>query len=161
LTAFQHVRHAGLNPDGTINEAKLGTAVAELGAAQDGDADRNMILGKRFFVTPSDSVAIIAANADAIPFFAKGLKGVARSMPTSAALDRVAAAKGLKLFEVPTGWKFFGNVSCCSQMKAQPIGKVYPAVFLAVDGQCRSRKRGLQPVFVRRGEFWNRVQSRA
>lgn len=77
-----------------------------------------MILGKRFFVTPSDSVAIIAANADAIPFFAKGLKGVARSMPTSAALDRVAAAKGLKLFEVPTGWKFFGNVSCFSALEA-------------------------------------------
>lgn len=83
----------------------------EFGAAADGDADRNMILGKRFFVTPSDSVAIIAANAvQAIPYFSSGLKGVARSMPTSAALDVVAKNLGLKFFEVPTGWKFFGNL---------------------------------------------------
>lgn len=83
----------------------------EFGAAADGDADRNMILGKRFFVTPSDSVAIIAANAvDAIPYFSAGLKGVARSMPTSAALDVVAKHLKLKFFEVPTGWKFFGNL---------------------------------------------------
>ncbi|XP_068662283.1 phosphoglucomutase, cytoplasmic 2 isoform X2 [Aristolochia californica] len=83
----------------------------EFGAAADGDADRNMVLGKRFFVTPSDSVAIIAANAvQAIPYFASGLKGVARSMPTSAALDVVAKALNLKFFEVPTGWKFFGNL---------------------------------------------------
>ena len=65
---------------------------------------------KRRLSCPSDSVAVIAANAHAIPFFAGGLRAVARSMPTSAALDRVAAAKGLRLFEVPTGWKFFGNV---------------------------------------------------
>ncbi|CAL5338954.1 hypothetical protein CsSME_00022613 [Camellia sinensis var. sinensis] len=83
----------------------------EFGAAADGDADRNMILGKRFFVTPSDSVAIIAANAvKAIPYFSDGLKGVARSMPTSAALDVVAQHLNLKFFEVPTGWKFFGNL---------------------------------------------------
>ncbi|PWZ53659.1 Phosphoglucomutase, cytoplasmic 2 [Zea mays] len=83
----------------------------EFGAAADGDADRNMILGKRFFVTPSDSVAIIAANAvQSIPYFASGLKGVARSMPTSAALDVVAKNLNLKFFEVPTGWKFFGNL---------------------------------------------------
>ncbi|KAL4277964.1 hypothetical protein GQ457_03G010530 [Hibiscus cannabinus] len=83
----------------------------EFGAAADGDADRNMILGKRFFVTPSDSVAIIAANAvAAIPYFSSGLKGVARSMPTSAALDVVAKHLNLKFFEVPTGWKFFGNL---------------------------------------------------
>nr|WHU50360.1 phosphoglucomutase 2 [Coleus scutellarioides] len=83
----------------------------EFGAASDGDADRNMILGKRFFVTPSDSVAIIAANAvQAIPYFSGGLKGVARSMPTSAALDVVAKHLNLKFFEVPTGWKFFGNL---------------------------------------------------
>ncbi len=70
-----------------------------------------MVLGRRFFVNPSDSVAIIAANAkEAIPYFAEGLGAVARSMPTSAALDRVAAEKGLKCFEVPTGWKFFCNV---------------------------------------------------
>ncbi|XP_059649518.1 phosphoglucomutase, cytoplasmic [Cornus florida] len=83
----------------------------EFGAAADGDADRNMILGKRFFVTPSDSVAIIAANAvHSIPYFSAGLKGVARSMPTSAALDVVAKHLNLKFFEVPTGWKFFGNL---------------------------------------------------
>ncbi|KAL8227607.1 hypothetical protein R6Q57_015191 [Mikania cordata] len=83
----------------------------EFGAAADGDADRNMILGKRFFVTPSDSVAIIAANAvQSIPYFSSGLKGVARSMPTSAALDVVAKSLNLKFFEVPTGWKFFGNL---------------------------------------------------
>jgi len=84
--------------------------VPDFGAAADGDADRNMILGKRFFVTPSDSVAIIAANASAIPYFSSGLKGVARSMPTSAALDRVAEKLGVKCYEVPTGWKFFGNL---------------------------------------------------
>lgn len=86
--------------------------VPEFGAAADGDADRNMVLGRRFFVTPSDSVAIIAANASSIPYFSRqgGLKSVARSMPTSAALDRVAAALSIKLFEVPTGWKFFGNL---------------------------------------------------
>ncbi|CAL1381777.1 unnamed protein product [Linum trigynum] len=83
----------------------------EFGAAADGDADRNMILGKRFFVTPSDSVAIIAANAvESIPYFSSRLKGVARSMPTSAALDVVAKSLNLKFFEVPTGWKFFGNL---------------------------------------------------
>lgn len=104
---------AGLTREGTPSASGLARAdVPDFGAAQDGDADRNMVLGKRFFVTPSDSVAIIAANAEAIPFFASkgGLKGVARSMPTSAALDRVAAKKGLQLFEVPTGWKFFGNL---------------------------------------------------
>ena len=84
----------------------------DFGAAADGDADRNMILGRQFFVTPSDSLAVIAANADDIPFFrnAGGLKSVARSMPTSAAADLVGKAKGLDLFQVPTGWKFFGNL---------------------------------------------------
>lgn len=81
------------------------------GAACDGDADRNMILGSRFFVTPSDSLAIIAANANVIPFFKeKGLRGVARSMPTSGAVDLVAKKLGIPFFEVPTGWKFFGNL---------------------------------------------------
>ena len=104
----------------TGEAAPGGGAVPDFGAAQDGDADRNMILGGRFFVTPSDSVAVIAAHADAIPFFAAagGLKGVARSMPTSAALDRVAAAAGIPLFEVPTGWKFFGNL-----MDSAELGK--------------------------------------
>jgi phosphoglucomutase len=82
----------------------------ELGAASDGDGDRNMILGRAFFVNPSDSVAVIAANAAAIPYFRGGLKGLARSMPTSAALDRVAKGLGVEFFEVPTGWKFFGNL---------------------------------------------------
>ncbi|KAA1470218.1 phosphoglucomutase [Dentipellis sp. KUC8613] len=81
------------------------------GAASDGDGDRNMIYGKGAFVTPSDSVAIIADWADVIPYFKKGgVKGLARSMPTSAAIDAVAKAKGLEHFEVPTGWKFFGNL---------------------------------------------------
>jgi phosphoglucomutase len=94
-----------------LGEKKVEDAdVPDFGAAADGDADRNMILGKRFFVTPSDSVAIIAANNAAIPFFKEGLKGVARSMPTSMALDRVAEKLGLSCFEVPTGWKFFGNL---------------------------------------------------
>ncbi|KAG0265773.1 Phosphoglucomutase-2 [Mortierella polycephala] len=81
------------------------------GAASDGDGDRNMIIGKGAFVTPSDSVAIIAAQADAIPYFRQtGVKGLARSMPTSTALDLVAKKKGYEHFEVPTGWKFFGNL---------------------------------------------------
>lgn len=81
------------------------------GAASDGDGDRNMILGDNFFVTPSDSVAVIAANAqECIPYFKDGLKGVARSMPTSAALDNVAKDMNIPFFETPTGWKFFGNL---------------------------------------------------
>lgn len=81
-----------------------------LGAAADGDADRNMIIGKRFFVTPSDSLAVIAANAHAVPYFARAgaLGGAARSMPTSGALDRVCEKAGVPMFETPTGWKFFG-----------------------------------------------------
>lgn len=111
--ASELVQALGLTQAGTPAPGVDASKLPEFGAAQDGDADRNMILGKAFFVTPSDSVAVIAAHADAIPFFASsgGLHGVARSMPTSAALDRVAKAKGIPLFEVPTGWKFFGNVS--------------------------------------------------
>ncbi|KAF7356493.1 putative PGM2-phosphoglucomutase [Mycena venus] len=83
----------------------------EFGAASDGDGDRNMIYGKGAFVTPSDSVAIIAHWAEAIPYFKKGgVKGLARSMPTSKAIDLVAQKKGFEYFEVPTGWKFFGNL---------------------------------------------------
>ncbi|CAI8604564.1 unnamed protein product [Vicia faba] len=83
----------------------------DFGAASDGDGDRNMILGTSFFVTPSDSVAVIAANAkEAIPYFKNSIKGLARSMPTSGALDRVAEKLNLPFFEVPTGWKFFGNL---------------------------------------------------
>ncbi|GAA5950976.1 hypothetical protein JCM21900_004116 [Sporobolomyces salmonicolor] len=81
------------------------------GAASDGDGDRNMIYGKGAFVTPSDSVAIIADWAECIPYFKDGgVKGLARSMPTSGAIDLVAKAKGFECFEVPTGWKFFGNL---------------------------------------------------
>ncbi|GAA5981054.1 hypothetical protein JCM5350_000026 [Sporobolomyces pararoseus] len=81
------------------------------GAASDGDGDRNMIYGKGAFVTPSDSVAIIADWAECIPYFKEGgVKGLARSMPTSGAIDLVAKAKGFEYFEVPTGWKFFGNL---------------------------------------------------
>jgi phosphoglucomutase len=82
----------------------------DFGAASDGDGDRNMIVGRRFIVTPSDSVAVIAANAHLVPGYAGGLKGVARSMPTSAALDAVAKALGIPCYETPTGWKFFGNL---------------------------------------------------
>ena len=87
-----------------------GSAAPDFGAASDGDGDRNMIVGRRFIVTPSDSLAVIAANAHLVPGYATGLKGVARSMPTSAAVDRVAAALGIPCFETPTGWKFFGNL---------------------------------------------------
>ncbi|PID50439.1 MAG: alpha-D-glucose phosphate-specific phosphoglucomutase [Proteobacteria bacterium] len=80
------------------------------GAASDGDGDRNMILGNYFFVTPSDSLAILAANAHLIPAYRQGIKGVARSMPTSQAVDRVAAKLGIAHYETPTGWKFFGNL---------------------------------------------------
>jgi len=80
------------------------------GAASDGDGDRNMILGNNFFVTPSDSLAIMAANAHLLPGYQKGLSGVARSMPTSAAVDRVAEKMGITCYETPTGWKFFGNL---------------------------------------------------
>jgi len=80
------------------------------GAASDGDGDRNMILGKNFFVTPSDSLAIMAANAHLLPGYKNGLSGVARSMPTSMAVDRVADKLGLQCYETPTGWKFFGNL---------------------------------------------------
>ncbi|MDD2659087.1 MAG: alpha-D-glucose phosphate-specific phosphoglucomutase [Methylococcales bacterium] len=80
------------------------------GAASDGDGDRNMITGSNIFVTPSDSLAIMAANARLIPAYVKGLSGVARSMPTSQAVDRVAAKYNIPCYETPTGWKFFGNL---------------------------------------------------
>ena len=82
----------------------------DFGAASDGDGDRNMILGKKFFVTPSDSLALLAANATLVPAYNKGLAGVARSMPTSAAVDRVAKELNIPCYETPTGWKFFGNL---------------------------------------------------
>lgn len=82
----------------------------DLGAASDGDGDRNMILGRQFFVTPSDSLAVMAANAHLLPGYAHGISGVARSMPTSMAADHVANRMGIKCYETPTGWKFFGNL---------------------------------------------------
>ena len=82
----------------------------DIGAASDGDGDRNMIVGARCVVTPSDSLAVLAANAHLVPGYAQPMKGVARSMPTSAALDRVASALGIACYETPTGWKFFGNL---------------------------------------------------
>ncbi|HZB46177.1 MAG TPA: alpha-D-glucose phosphate-specific phosphoglucomutase [Pyrinomonadaceae bacterium] len=83
----------------------------DFGAACDGDGDRNLILGRSFFVSPGDSLAVIAEHAqNSIPGYRKGLAGVARSMPTSTAADRVAAALGVRCYETPTGWKFFGNL---------------------------------------------------
>jgi phosphoglucomutase len=87
-----------------------GRNAVDFAAASDGDGDRNMILGRNFFVTPSDSLAVMAANAHYIRGYAGGISGVARSMPTSQAVDRVAEALGLDCYETPTGWKFFGNL---------------------------------------------------
>jgi phosphoglucomutase len=82
----------------------------DFGAASDGDGDRNMVVGRGIYVSPSDSLAVLAANAHLAPGYKAGLKGIARSMPTSAAADRVAAKLGLAAYETPTGWKFFGNL---------------------------------------------------
>ena len=91
-------------------EAMKGPSAPDFGAASDGDGDRNMILGRDFFVTPSDSLAVLAANAKLARGYSRGLAGVARSMPTSAAVDQVARRLGISCFETPTGWKFFGNL---------------------------------------------------
>ncbi|MDD4977126.1 MAG: alpha-D-glucose phosphate-specific phosphoglucomutase [Gallionella sp.] len=91
-------------------EILYGADAPDFGAASDGDGDRNMILGKHFFVNPSDSLAMIAANAKLAPGYKAGLAGIARSMPTSAAADRVAKVLGIPCYETPTGWKFFGNL---------------------------------------------------
>jgi phosphoglucomutase len=91
-------------------EEMFGADAPDFGAASDGDGDRNMVLGRRFFVTPSDSLAVLAANATLAPGYARGLAGVARSMPTSAAVDQVAKRLGVDCYETPTGWKFFGNL---------------------------------------------------
>ncbi|WP_323032539.1 hypothetical protein [Paracoccus sp. (in: a-proteobacteria)] len=82
----------------------------DFGAASDGDGDRNLIIGKNLFVTPSDSLAMLAANAHLAPGYKAGLAGIARSMPTSGAADRVAEKLGIEMHETPTGWKFFGNL---------------------------------------------------
>ncbi|MFN7228780.1 MAG: alpha-D-glucose phosphate-specific phosphoglucomutase [Synechococcaceae cyanobacterium] len=93
-----------------LAELLLGGDAYAFGAACDGDGDRNMIIGRRCFVNPSDSLAVLTANATLAPGYAEGLAGVARSMPTSAAADVVARALGIPCFETPTGWKFFGNL---------------------------------------------------
>ncbi|MGB9713083.1 alpha-D-glucose phosphate-specific phosphoglucomutase [Dissulfurimicrobium hydrothermale] len=106
----------GRHPDPNLTYAKglvdlmFSPGAPDLGAASDGDGDRNMILGKGIFVTPSDSLAVLAANADTVPGYKDGLKGVARSMPTSAAVDRVAETLHIPCYETPTGWKYFGNL---------------------------------------------------
>ena len=107
----------GGHPDPNLTYAEdlvkimfAGENALDFGAASDGDGDRNMILGQNFFVTPSDSLAVLAANATLVPAYAKGIAGVARSMPTSGAVDRVAAKLNIPCFETPTGWKFFGNL---------------------------------------------------
>ncbi len=91
-------------------EAMFGDDAPFFGAASDGDGDRNMILGRQCFVTPSDSLAVLAANATVAPGYRDGIAGIARSMPTSTAADRVAAGLGVDCYETPTGWKFFGNL---------------------------------------------------
>ena len=93
-----------------LMDTMFGADAPDFGAASDGDGDRNMIVGRGAYVTPSDSLAVLAANATLVPGYAGGLKGVARSMPTSKALDRVAESLGLSCYETPTGWKFFGNL---------------------------------------------------
>jgi len=106
----------GLHPDpNPVNAEDLIQHMAasdapDFGAASDGDADRNMIVGRNFPVAPSDSLALLAAHADVAPRYRGGLKGIARSMPTSMAADRVAQALGIACYETPTGWKFFGNL---------------------------------------------------
>ncbi|KEQ06173.1 alpha-D-glucose phosphate-specific phosphoglucomutase [Pseudorhizobium pelagicum] len=106
----------GHHPDPNLVHAKelyddvMSADGPDFGAASDGDGDRNMVVGKGMFVTPSDSLAIIAANARCAPGYADGIAGIARSMPTSAAADRVAEKLGLGMYETPTGWKYFGNL---------------------------------------------------
>jgi phosphoglucomutase len=106
----------GHHPDPNLVHARalydrmMGPEAPDFGAASDGDGDRNLIIGRGIFVTPSDSLALLAANAHLAPGYAAGLKGIARSMPTSAAADRVAEKLGIPLYETPTGWKFFGTL---------------------------------------------------
>ncbi len=106
----------GHHPDPNLVHAKalydtmMGEDAPDFGAASDGDGDRNLIIGRGIFITPSDSLALLAANAHLAPGYAAGLAGIARSMPTSAAADRVAAKLGIGMYETPTGWKFFGNL---------------------------------------------------
>jgi phosphoglucomutase len=104
------------HPDPNLVHAKdlydrmMADGAPDLGAASDGDGDRNLIIGRGIYVTPSDSLAVLAANAHFAPGYKDGITGIARSMPTSGAADQVAKAMGLPLYETPTGWKFFGNL---------------------------------------------------
>ncbi|MBE1203021.1 alpha-D-glucose phosphate-specific phosphoglucomutase [Aminobacter carboxidus] len=106
----------GHHPDPNLVHAKelydemMGPNAPDFGAASDGDGDRNLIIGRGIFITPSDSLAMLAANAHLAPGYKAGLKGIARSMPTSGAADRVAEKLGIGIYETPTGWKFFGNL---------------------------------------------------
>ncbi|CAN7279239.1 alpha-D-glucose phosphate-specific phosphoglucomutase [Aminobacter sp. LjRoot7] len=106
----------GHHPDPNLVHAKhlydemMGPNAPDFGAASDGDGDRNLIIGRGIFITPSDSLAMLAANAHLAPGYRSGLKGIARSMPTSGAADRVAEKLGIGIYETPTGWKFFGNL---------------------------------------------------
>ncbi len=106
----------GHHPDPNLVNAKplydemMGPDAPDFGAASDGDGDRNLIIGRGIFITPSDSLAMLAANAHLAPGYSDGLKGIARSMPTSGAADRVAEKLGIGIYETPTGWKFFGNL---------------------------------------------------
>jgi len=106
----------GHHPDPNLVHAKdlldlmMSPQAPDLGAASDGDGDRNLIIGRGLFVAPSDSLAMLAANAHLAPAYRAGIVGIARSMPTSAAADRVAQALGVPCFETPTGWKYFGNL---------------------------------------------------
>jgi phosphoglucomutase len=106
----------GMHPDPNptwaheLMSEMMGLDAPDLGAASDGDGDRNMVVGRGIYVSPSDSLAVLAANAHLAKGYAAGLKGIARSMPTSAASDRVAAALNIPSYETPTGWKFFGNL---------------------------------------------------
>ncbi len=130
LNAKPSENFGGGHPDPNLVHAKQIYDAAmkddgpDLAAASDGDGDRNLIIGKQCFVTPSDSLAVIAANAHLVPGYRGGLAGVARSMPTSQAVDRVAEAMGLPFYETPTGWKYFGNlldagdISLCGEESA-------------------------------------------
>ncbi len=106
----------GHHPDPNLTYAKdlydlmMSPAAPDFGAASDGDGDRNLIIGRGIYIAPSDSLAMLAANATLAPGYARGLAGVARSMPTSAAVDHVAERLGIRAYETPTGWKFFGNL---------------------------------------------------
>jgi len=121
--AVELVKTMGLDKGG--NKISTEKPPPSFGAAADGDADRNMILSSQFFCSPSDSLAMIVANADLIPQFKDGLAGCARSMPTSGALDLVAKKRNIECFETPTGWKFFGNLMDSGDPKYFPETKKY------------------------------------